>query len=129
MVLNFVFTVHSALALVVALMLFFYADWVTPIATGIPWTPGQMADAAEIYARFCGVGLLLIVIATSFARLSGYTQVRLLAVQSMILISVIAMVVSYLFVPFNPLLTLSLWVNLLFIATYLLILVFNHKEI
>lgn len=129
MVLNFVFTVHAALALVVALLLFLYADWVTPIATGIPWTPGQMADAAELYARFCAVGLLLIVIATSFARLSGYAQVRLLAVHSMILISVIAMVVSYLFVPFHPLQTLSLLVNLLFIATYILILVFNYKEI
>jgi hypothetical protein len=127
-ILNFVFLVHAAFALVVALLLFFYPDWFTQMVTGVTWAPGPMGDIAEIYARFSGAGLVLVVIATSAARLSAYTNVRLVAVLSMIMISVVALVVSYI-VPFNPLQTVGLIVNLLFIVAYALILYFDYNEI
>jgi hypothetical protein len=126
--LNFVFLVHAAFALVVALLLLFYPDWFTQMATGITWTGGTMADVATVYARFSAAGLILVVIVSSYARQSGYTNARMMAVLSMIVISLVALIVSWL-VPFNPLRNVSLLVNLLFILAYAVILYFYYEEI
>ena len=128
MLLNFIYLVHAALALVLALLLFFYPEWATSMATGITWAPGDMADAAVVHARFTAVGLILIVLSTTFARQSASTRVRRAAVWSMILISLLAAFVSLL-IPFHPLQTISAVVNAIFALAYLWVWVFNSEEI
>jgi len=126
--LNFIYLVHAALALVLALLLYFYPEWITPMVTGITWVPGDMAEVAKVYASFTAVGLVLIVLSTTFARQSASTRVRRAAVWCMILISLLAAFVS-LWIPFHPLQTYSVVVNAIFVLAYLWVWVFNSDEI
>lgn len=128
MVPNWIFLVHAALSLVLALLLLFYPDWFTELVTGVTWTPGQMADVAVVYARFSAVGLILIVLGTSFARRSASTRVRWVAVVSMVLISLVGLAVSFR-IPFQPLKNLALVTNAIFVLAYLWILYFKSDEI
>lgn len=126
--LNFISLLHAALSLVLALLLLFYPDWFTELMTGFAWTPGQMAEVAKVYARFTAVGLVLIVVGTSFARRSASTRVRWVAVVSMSLISLVGLGVSFL-IPFQPLQVLALVMNAIFVLAYPWILYFKSDEI
>jgi hypothetical protein len=126
--LNFIYLLHAAVALVLSLLLLFYPDWFTEIVTGVTWSPGTMADVAVVYARYTAVGLILIVLGTSFARQSASTRVRWVALVSMIVISLVGLAVSFL-LAFQPLKTLAILVNAILMLLYLWILYFNSDEI
>jgi hypothetical protein len=126
--LNFIFLVHTAVALLVALLLLFYPDWFTAMVTGVTWTPGPMATIATVYARYTAVGLIFVAMAASIARQSPSTPVRRVAVVTMILISLIGLIVS-LFVPFQPMQTYTVLINLFFLLAYVGILYFLSSDI
>ncbi len=128
MLLNFIFVLQAALALVLALLLLFYPDWFTELVSGVSWAPGQMAEIAKVYARFTAVGLVLIVLGTSFAGRSASRRVRWVAVVSMIVISLVGLGVSFL-IPFQPLQILALVTNAIFLLAYLWILNFESEDI
>ena len=125
---NFVFLVHAAVALILALLLFFFPEWFTQMATGVTLAPGAMADVAVVFARYAAMGLLLIVLGTSFARTSASTRARWVVVWSMGMISVVGVLVS-LMVPFYPMQIVGVVLNAIFVLAYWWVWVFKANEI
>ena len=128
MLLNFIFLAHAALAIVLALLLLSFPDWLTEVATRTPWQPGPMAEIAALYARLTAIGAILIALVTSFARQSASPRVRWVAVISMLAISGVTLGVA-LFIPFEPMKFALAGVAVAFLAAYLWIMLFRRSEV
>ena len=126
--LNFIFLVHAVLALVLALLLLLLPVWFSQTVMGIPWVPGQMADAATVYARFAAVGLVLVVLVIARARRSPSTRVRRAAAVSMAILSLLGLLVA-LKIPFYLLMILALLGNAIFLLLYGWILFFKTEQL
>jgi hypothetical protein len=130
--LNFIFLMHTVVAVVVAFLLTFFTEWFTleivDSLTQPQWPGGTIEAIIVAYARLTAVGLIMIGTSTLIARISGHSAVRWAALIAMVVIGVAFMLIS-LFLNLSP---LSMWVfliNLVFVALYLWIAFFHRKTV
>lgn len=129
MLINFVFLVHAVLAFVLAFLLLFFTKWFTLLVVdNLTWPTGTLEDAICAYAQLTAVGLILIGIVTSIARISGYSVVRWAALIEMVLIGLVFILVSF-FMPVEPLDQWVLWINVVFVALYVWVWFFKRDTV
>jgi hypothetical protein len=132
MLINIVFLAHAALAFVLAFFLLFFTQYFTLLVVEDPaftWpAPGVLEDVIVAYAQLTAVGLILIGIATSIARISGYSVVRWAALIALVLIGLVFILVS-LFLKVEPLDQWVLWINVVFVALYVWVWFFYRETV
>ena len=130
MLVNIVFLAHAALALVLAFFLLFFPKYFTLLVVdNLTWPgPGTLEDVLCAYAQLTAVGLILIGIATSIARISGYSVVRWAALIALVLIGLVFILVS-LFIKVEPLDQWVLWINVVFVALYVWVWFFYRETV